>query len=115
MTFDYTKSDEIIKILENYLAEVRPDPEIRHKIDLGYQIIGQSVILNEILPRWDNPKEIMTINNAKATYVKNKNIWKVFWRRADNKWHPYTPNPIVKTLQDFLELVKKDECQCFYG
>jgi hypothetical protein len=115
MIIDITKSDEIIKILEDYMSRVRPEPEIRHKIDLGYQIIGQSVILFEIYPRWDNPDETMTIKNAKATYVKNKNVWKVFWRRANNKWYPYTPTPLVNELQDFLNLVEKDECHCFYG
>lgn len=115
MTIDIAKSDEIIKILENYMSRVRPEPEIRNQIDLSYEINGQSIIINEIRPRWDNPDEIMTINYAKATYVKNKNVWKVFWKRADNKWHSYPPKPTVKDLQDFLNLVDQDECHCFKG
>lgn len=26
---------------------------------------------------------------AKATYVKTQNIWKVYWMRADLRWHAY--------------------------
>ncbi len=58
MTLDITQSVDIIEIMENYMSKVRPRPEIRDKLDLEYQIDGQSVILNEIRPFWNNPNEI---------------------------------------------------------
>jgi hypothetical protein len=78
MTFEIIKSVEIIETMENYISGVRPKLEIRNKLDLNYEINDQSVILNEIRPAWNNPKEILTLGYAKATYVKNKNNWKVF-------------------------------------
>lgn len=102
MTLDSTKSVEIIEIMENYISGARPDREIRNQLDLNYEINDQSVILNEIRPVWNNPKEIMTLGYAKATYVKSKNVWKVFWKRADKKWHSYKPKPTVRELKDFL-------------
>ena len=115
MTFEIIKSVEIIETMENYISGVRPKLEIRNKLDLNYEINDQSVILNEIRPAWNNPKEILTLGYAKATYVKNKNNWKVFWKRADNKWHSYKPRPTVLELKDFLKLVEKDEYGCFKG
>jgi len=115
MALDITKSVDIIETMENYIVKVRPVPEIRNKLDLNYEIKGQSVILNEIRPAWDNPKEILTNGYAKATFVINKNIWKIYWIRADNKWHSYTPNPEVKELKDFLKLVDQDKFGCFKG
>jgi hypothetical protein len=115
MTLDIIKSVEIIEIMENYISGVRPEPEIRNQLDLSYEIIDQSVILNEIRPVWNNPKKILTLGYAKATFVKNKNVWKVFWKRADNKWHSYKPTPIVSELKDFLKLVDHDEYGCFKG
>ena len=79
MTLDITKSVDIIEIMENYIFRVRPDPEIRNKLDLNYEINEQSVIINEIRPAWNNPQEILSFGYAKATYVKSKNVWKVFW------------------------------------
>ena len=52
---------------------------------------------------------------AKATYVKSRGIWKIYWQRADLKWHRYDPGPEVKTLEEFLEVLEKDEYACFYG
>jgi spore coat polysaccharide biosynthesis protein SpsF (cytidylyltransferase family) len=84
-------------------------------LDLNYEIKDQSVILNEIRPAWNNPKEIRTSGYAKATFVKTNNIWKIFWKRADNKWHTYKPKPTVEELKDFLILVDQDEYCCFKG
>lgn len=115
MGFDITKSVDIIEIMENYISRIRPEPEIRNELDFSYEIIDQSIILNESRPVWNNPKEILTFGYAKATFVKNKNVWKVFRKRADNKWHPYKPTPLVKELKDFLKLVDQDEYGCFKG
>lgn len=115
MTLDITKTVDIIETMENYISGVRPEPEIRSRLDLNYEIKDQSVILNEIRPVWNNPKEIMTFGYAKATYVKNKKEWKIYWKRADNKWHAYKPKPTVGALKDFLKLVDQDEYGCFKG
>ena len=115
MTLDVLKSVDIIMTLENYLIKVRLKPEIRDELDLGYELKGQSVILHEIRPAWNNPKVILTEDYAKATFVKNKNIWKVYWLRADLKWHSYKPKPTVKNLAEFLALVDEDEYSCFKG
>jgi len=47
MALDITKSVEIIEIMENYISRVRPQQEIRHQLDLAYEIENQSIILNE--------------------------------------------------------------------
>lgn len=101
--------------MENYIEKVRPKPEIRPLLDLNYEIIDQSVMLNEVRPAWRNPKEILISGYAKATYVKSSQCWKVYWKRADNKWHPYPPKLTVNELSDFLKLVDEDEHHCFKG
>lgn len=115
MALDKTKSDDLIEMLETYISGIRPKPELRSQIDLNYEIKDQSVILNEIRPVWNNPKEQLTLGYAKATYVNSTNVWKVFWKRADNKWHSYKPKPTVKDLKDFLKLVDQDALGCFKG
>jgi hypothetical protein len=115
MAFEINKSIDIIEIMENYISKVRPRPEIMHNIDLSYAIENQSIILNEIRPYWGNPNEVLTSGYAKSTFVKNKNIWKIYWKRADNKWHLYEPPPNVEQLKDFLKIVDQDKYGCFKG
>ncbi|AMS26975.1 hypothetical protein AEM51_08060 [Bacteroidetes bacterium UKL13-3] len=106
---------DIIETMENYIEKNRPEPEIRPLLDIGYEISGQSVILHEIRPRWNNPSEIHHSAYAKTTFVKNKNCWKVFWMRASGKWESYEPKPEVKSLKAFLALVDEDKHHCFNG
>ncbi len=101
--------------MENYISKVRPQPEIRHQLDINYEIQDQSIVINEIRPVWNNPNEILTLSYAKATFIKSKNVWKIFWKRADNKWHSYEPNPTVTELVDFLKIVDQDDYGCFKG
>jgi len=52
---------------------------------------------------------------AKATYVRTRGVWRVFWKRSDLKWHGYEPRPEVKSIDDFAALVADDEHGCFFG
>jgi hypothetical protein len=104
MALDSTKSLEIIEIMENYISKIRPKPEIRNHLDIGYELIDQSIVLQEIRPKWDDPSLIMRIGYAKATFVQRTSCWKIHWKRADLKWHVYSPQPIVSELTDFLHL-----------
>jgi hypothetical protein len=47
--------------------------------------------------------------------LKGQECWKVFWHRSDEKWHAYEPVPTVKLIENFLEVVDKDEHACFFG
>jgi hypothetical protein len=104
-----------IEEIENYLNYIRPPEEIRSKLDISYRIENQSVIIFEMRPNWEDPSIIMHIDVAKTTFVKKDNHWKVYWKRADLKWHTYEPNAIVANLLDFIRVVEKDACGCFWG
>jgi hypothetical protein len=106
---------DIIEVMEAFLERERPPEDIRPKLDVGYKIEGQSIVIHEIRPHWIDPTKTIYPEVAKATFVKAKNHWKVFWLRANLKWDPYPPNPTVKTLADFVKLVEEDEHGCFWG
>jgi len=101
--------------LEKFMTKHRPPADIRSEVDLGYKIENQSVEIFEIRPQWNNPDKIIEEAIAKATYVKNQKLWKVYWQRADMKWHSYEPKPSVKMIEDFLVLVEEDQHACFFG
>lgn len=109
---------EILKIekaVAGFMDRRRPPLHIRSELDLGYRISGQSLELFEIRPRWDSPFEKVEAPIAKATFVKRTGNWKVFWQRADLRWHRYDPVPEVESVDEFLALVDADELACFFG
>lgn len=115
MAPDITKSLEIIKTMESYISRVRPRQEIRHQVDITYEIEDQSIILKEIRPSLSNSDRTITRAYAKATFIYQKNIYKIYWNRPDNKWHSYEPAAMVSRLEDFLKIVDEDKHYCFKG
>jgi len=102
------------KPVKAYCANKFP-AHIKNELYLDYEINDQSIILFTVRPRWNDPTKTMKGMIAKATYVKNKNIWKLYWQRADLKWHKYPPKPEVKSVEEFLRIVEEDASHCFYG
>jgi hypothetical protein len=52
---------------------------------------------------------------AKATYVKSRKEWKLYWRRADLKWHLYKPHPTSDSIETVLDVIEQDGHNCFWG
>lgn len=103
------------KIVGAFIEKHRPPPHLRPELDLSFRVGNQSVEIFEIRPRYNRPQEKIEHPVAKATYVKAHDLWRVFWQRADLKWHRYTPTPQVASMEQFLALVEKDEHSCFFG
>ncbi|MBV5316594.1 MAG: DUF3024 domain-containing protein [Desulfobulbaceae bacterium] len=103
------------KLVGAFVEKHRPESHIRPNLDLSFRFKNQSVEIFEIRPVWNKPKEKIDIPIAKATYVKTRQCWRVFWLRSDLKWHRYEPNPEVRLIEDFLVLVEQDEFGCFFG
>lgn len=115
MAIDTFQTLEIIEVMENFLSRSRPPESIRKDLDIGYKIEGHSVVIYEIRPQWNNSAVILERPIGKTTFVKAKNHWKIFWMRADLKWHSYSPKTTVKKLSQFVDLVEKDKYHCFWG
>lgn len=107
--------EEVEAAMSVFMGERRPPASIRHELDLGYRIEGQSVFLFEIRPKWNFPGETLEAPFAKATFVGTKNHWKIFWMRASGKWNSYPPVSTVKKFDRFLKLVDEDSHGCFWG
>ncbi|WP_417329264.1 DUF3024 domain-containing protein [Halomonas cupida] len=98
-----------------FMDRRRPPEHIRAKLDFGYRIDGQSLELFEIRPWFVDPTKVMERPLAKGTYVKSRGRWKIYWQRADLKWHLYKPEPEVNSVEAFLAIVEADEFACFFG
>ena len=103
------------KPIKAYVEARRSPPHIRPELDIGYRFNNQSIELFELRPAFKRPAEIIEHPIAKAIYVKSTNTWKIYWMRADLKWHSYDPKPYVKTIEEFLALVDQDKHACFFG
>lgn len=98
-----------------FIAKRRPPEHLRHEVDLDFRFDGRTVEIFTIRPRWNDPSETVESAIAKTRYIKLYDHWRVYWQRADLKWHSYQPMPEVTTIQAFLRLVDEDAYSCFFG
>lgn len=115
MAFTKEESERYQKVVEEYIEKRRPPMHLRDQVDLSFRIQNQSIELFEVRPRYNDPQSRIEIPVAKTTWVRTRNLWRVFWQRADLKWHAYPPQPEVKSLEEFIDVVEADEDGCFYG
>jgi hypothetical protein len=103
------------KLVAEFIQERRPPAHLRAELDFAFRIDGQSVEIYSIRPHWSDRRKKLEHPIAKATYNKSKRNWKVFWQRADLRWHGYQPHPLAASIEEFLDIVREDSHACFFG
>lgn len=101
--------------VKTYIESRRPPIHIRPELNLTYRFAGQSVEIFELRPAFQCPDETIEVFIAKATYVKRRQVWKIYWMRGDLKWHRYDPLATVPTIEGFLAEIDRDQYGCFFG
>ncbi len=97
------------------LCRKRSPEALKDQLRFDYKIEKYNVIIYEIRPRWDNPAEITEMPIAKLTFVDSRNLWKLFWQRANGKWEKYEPMDSSKNLGDLAQAIASDVYGCFFG
>jgi len=115
MAFSEVERKRYEKIVEAYVERTRSPPHIRKDLDIAFRIYDQSIELFEVRQDWQNPEQTIEHPIIKATYMRRSGLWKVYWQRADMKWHRYEPEPEAETIEKVLDIVERDEYSCFYG
>ena len=115
MAFTPQQLSHIEAAMADFLARRRPPEEIRDRLDLSWRLEGQSVVVFSIRPFWKDESRKIEEPAAKATYNRRTNRWKIYWMRADLKWHSYPPHPEALFFEEFLAVVDEDKNGCFWG
>lgn len=116
MPFSNDEHTTHLRTLEEHFWSFRRPPEdIRAQVREGQRIEGQSIELFLIRPLFSDPSKEVEEAIAKIRYVRSSNQWKLYWKRADGKWHSYPTVPTTNTLEEALTVIHKDEDYCFFG
>ena len=103
------------RAIDRFLELRRPPAEMRGRCDVGCRFTGHSVEIFETAPDWVDKTKTLETPVAKATFVRRRNRWRIYWMKRDLRWHSYEPAPEVASLEAFLALVHQDAYACFWG
>lgn len=116
MAFTKEETASHLKTLEDrFWSQHRPPSHLGDKIREGQRIEGQSVELFYNRPHFSHSGQWIEEPIAKITYVRKSGSWKIYWQRADGKWHRYPPQPEAKSFSAALEIISEDAHACFFG
>lgn len=113
MAFNETGLQKIQKEVGG-LCRKKSSEALKDQLRFDYRIEKYDVIIYEIRPRRDDPADIAETPIAKMTFVINRNIWKLFWQRANGKWVRYKPKESSKELGDLTRAIESDVHGCFF-
>jgi len=91
-----------------------PPPHLRHEISMEYRVDGHAVTVFERRPKWRG-KDFTEEGVAKLRFVRRAGEWRLYWQRADMKWHSYTPLASSTELSDLVAEIDADPHACFFG
>jgi hypothetical protein len=98
-----------------FWSKRRPALRLRDRMREGQRFAGQSIELFFVRPLFSDPSRIVEESIAKLTFLRVSGRWRIFWKRADLKWHRYAPHPEAASLAEALSVVDRDTNGCFFG
>ena len=102
-------------IEERFWSRRRPPLHLREKIREGQRLDGFNIELFFARPSFFRPDQIIEEDIARIQWVPARKLWKLYWKRADLKWHACLPQPEAATLADALRIIDEDASGCFFG
>ncbi len=98
------------------LVDRRQAPlELQDKVRLELEIDGHRVRIWEVRLAWRDPTSIVRIGVAQFTYTRSRDQWKLYWMRADGKWHAWDPAENTGHLDRLVQVVDQDRRGGFWG
>jgi hypothetical protein len=52
---------------------------------------------------------------AKLKFIRSAGKWRLYWMRADLKWHEYPGLSSSHRLEDLVQEIDDDPLACFFG
>lgn len=114
MAFSEVELKRIEQTVGVFCAKHSP-AHLKDKLRLEFVVKGHDVVVVERRPRWDNETEWTESPVAKLKFIRSANKWRLYWMRADMKWHEYPGLSSSHRLEDLVQEIDADPLACFFG
>ncbi len=73
------------------------------------------MVIVERRPRWENKFQWAAKPIAKLKFIRSAHKWRLYWQRADLRWHEYTGLSSSDQIGDLVREIDTDPLACFFG
>jgi hypothetical protein len=88
---------------------------VANKVRHGIRVEGTSIILFQSYPHFQRRSQWIDHDVAKFRFFKSRQIWRLYCKFRDLKWHTYKPMPEAEELIDLVNEVERDPTNIFWG
>lgn len=114
MAFSELERKRIEQVVGTFCRGRSPG-HLKDKLRLEYSVKGHDVVIVERRPRWDNQSEWTESPVAKLKFIRSVGKWRLYWMRADMKWHEYPGLSSSTRLDELVQEIDADPLACFFG
>jgi hypothetical protein len=107
-----------IKLIEKEVGGLchRRTPEhARDQLEYVYKLEKQDVLIFEVRPVFKDPDKKSEMPFAKIKFLKSRNLWKLYWQRANGSWLQYESPGESKDISTLVKAIDEDQHGCFFG
>jgi hypothetical protein len=104
-----------LKAAGEFIEKIRPPLDIREDLDYRADIKGSELVIASVRPSFQDKRRKTEGPVAKAKWIGAEKVWRLYWMRADLKWHSYEPLPEARSIDVLLNEVRRDPHGCFFG
>lgn len=116
MAFTENEIAEYATDIEKYFwVHRRPPFHLRDQIREEQRFADQAIELFFVRPVFRLPGQWVEEPIARIKFIRSRNVWQIFWKRADNRWHRYPSKPEARLLSTALKVIHEDPHHCFFG
>lgn len=113
MAFSELERKRIEQVVGTFCRRRSPG-HLKDKLRLEYSVKGHDVVIVERRPRWDNQSEWTESPVAKLKFIRSVGKWRLYWMRADMKWHEYPGLSSSSCLDELVQEIDADPLACFF-
>lgn len=108
-------AEHTTQIEQGLWSRRRPPLHLRDMLREGQRFTGHAIEFFFVRPAYSRPDQRVEESLAKVRFVRSRGVWRLFWKRADGRWHAYQPCPETPTLKEALQVIDQDAYSCFFG
>jgi len=114
MSFTNLEIQLIHKLVGEFCQRRIPN-HVKDQIRLSYTIGNHQIVISEERSIRDGSSEWIVLEIAKLRYVRARDEWQLYWKRANGKWWPYEPQTGSRTLAALIKEIDLDSNGCCFG
>lgn len=111
-----TVPDAEVARIERWCRHRVPEHAL-HQVRIECEVDARDVTIVELRAPWppDSGADWARLPVARLRYLTSRQVWRLYWRDRDERWHEYQQLPFASGVEALLTEIDRDPTAIFWG